>query len=57
MPMLIPFMYFITSGLENVMEKVIKNNIAKRTIQVIITISPMILTIDCIVQAMQYYAR
>lgn len=57
MPMLIPFMYFITFGLENMMEKVIKNNIAKRAIQIIITISPIILTIDCIVQAMQYYAR
>lgn len=57
MPMLIPFMYFIVIGLENVMEKLIKNVIVKKVVQILITIAPTIITIDCIVQAMQYYAR
>ena len=57
MPMLIPFMCFITLGIENVMDKIIKKQKIKIIVQMIIIMAPSALTIDCIVQAMQYYMR
>ena len=57
MPMLIPFMYFITLGIQNIMEKHVKNNILKKIIQLVIITQPIVITIDCIIQAMEYYSR
>ena len=57
MPMLIPFMCFITFGIENVIEKIIKKSKIKMVIQILIIIIPVILTVDCIIQATQFYMR
>lgn len=57
MPMLIPFMFFITYGIENITNKTIKNNKAKTYVKMFIIIVPAILSIDCVIKAIQYYMK
>lgn len=47
MPMLIPLMYFITKGIENILDKLIKNEIVKKVIQIIIMSVLVIIAIVC----------
>ncbi|MBR3249596.1 MAG: DUF2142 domain-containing protein [Clostridia bacterium] len=56
MPMLIPFMCFITLGISNAIEKYIKQDKTKRIIQIIIAIMPVMLTINCVIHSILYYA-
>lgn len=57
MPMLIPFMCFITLGVAYFIEKFIKKDKTKRIIQIIIAIMPVILTINCVIHSIIYYTR
>ena len=57
MPMLIPFMYFVTLGVQNIMEKRIPNNKGKKIIQIVIAVSPVILSINCVVHSIIYYSN
>ena len=55
MPMLIPFMFYVTKGIEVIIRKLIKNDKIKKVIQIFIINAPVILTINCIIHAMLYY--
>lgn len=55
MPMLIPFMYFIVSGLEKILDKFIKNEKAKKVIQILIIVIGILLPIHCLIRMIQKY--
>ena len=55
MPILIPFIYFVTVGLESILEKLIKNAKAKKIVQCVIMVIPILLSIDCIITDIQFY--
>ncbi|MBP3255077.1 MAG: DUF2142 domain-containing protein [Clostridia bacterium] len=47
MPMLIPLMYFVTKGVERILDKIIKNETLKKVIQTIIMIILFVIAILC----------
>lgn len=55
MPMLIPFMYFVVLGLENILDKFIKNKKAKKVVQILIIIIGILLPIHCLIRMIQKY--
>lgn len=55
MPMLVPFIYFIVSGLEKVLDKFIKNEKAKNIVQILIIIIGILLPIYCLIRMIQKY--
>lgn len=57
MPMLIPFMYFITKGIERILEKLIKNEILKKVIQIIIMSVLIVILIACVLLIINTYNK
>ena len=55
MPMLIPFMYFIVSGLEKILDKFIKNEKVKKVLQILIIGIGITLPIYCLIRMIQKY--
>lgn len=55
MPMLIPFMYFIVSGLEKILDKFIKNEKLKKIMQTIIIFIGILLPMHCLIRMIQRY--
>lgn len=55
MPMLIPFMYFIVSGLEKILDKFIKNEKIKKIMQIIIIVIGVLLPLHCLIRIIQRY--
>lgn len=55
MPMLIPFMYFVVSGLEKVLDKFIKNEKIKKVVQILIIAIGILLPIHCLIRMIQKY--
>lgn len=55
MPMIMPFMYFVVSGLEKIIEKVIKNEKVKRCMQYAIMVIGIILPVLCLIKLIRMY--
>ena len=55
MPMIIPFMYFVVSGFEKIIEKVIKNEKVKRCMQYAIMVIGIILPVLCLIKLIRMY--
>ena len=55
MPMLIPFVYFIVSGLEKILDKFIKNEKIKKVVQILIIAIGILLPIHCLIRMIQKY--
>lgn len=55
MPMLIPFMYFIVSGLEKILDKFIKNEKIKKIMQITIIVIGVLLPLHCLIRIIQRY--
>lgn len=55
MPMLVPFMYFVTTGLEKILDKFIKNEKIKRIIQYIMILVGILLPILCLIKIIKIY--
>lgn len=55
MPMVMPFMYFVVSGLENVIEKLIKNERVKKIVQYTIIFVGILLPLLCLRKMMIIY--
>ena len=55
MPIVMPFMYFVVSGLENIIEKFIKNEKIKKILQYTIIFVGILLPLLCLRKMMIIY--
>ena len=57
MPMLIPLMYFVTKGIERILDVIIKNEKIKKVIQTILMITLLVIAISCVILIIQTYNK
>ena len=55
MPMLIPFMYFITKGIQNILDKIIKNEKARKVLQIILMTALVVIAIFTVYYIIKVY--
>ena len=55
MPMLIPFMYFITKGIQNILDKIIKNEKVRKVLQIILMTALVLIAIFTVYYIIKVY--